>query len=272
MKKPKSSSKDDAVHTTPTSSASSFTCRQTQQGRRSRCYLKGSAQFGFCDTGVVSGTESDKDSLWAVQESFFSFNRGDSNKDSSAASSNLSRPRGGGNDGNLSSGKPGSSGKKKEVANKIGFLDGVVGDNGSNFDTMSIGSGGQSREQSPNVQGRSRLQTGEPSSSEAGRCESPLGRTGGLRSSDVCTPETSYDCENPKESESPRFQAILCLTSAPRKRVAMLSARFRAKARRPCLDQPKMINRASSTDWWRRRSCCNEKYNNQGKFCHICCM
>ncbi|KAH7549427.1 hypothetical protein JRO89_XS13G0031400 [Xanthoceras sorbifolium] len=176
-KKPKSSSKDDAVHTTPTSFASSFTCRQTQ--------------FGFCDTGVVSGTESDKDSLWAVQESFFSLNRGDSNKDSSAASSNLSRPGGGGNDGNLSSGKPGSSGKKKEVANKIGFLDGVVGDNGSNFDTMSIGSG---------------------------RCESPLGRTGGLRSSDVCTPETSYDCENPKESESPRFQAILCLTSAPRKR------------------------------------------------------
>ncbi|KAL5817841.1 hypothetical protein ACOSQ3_026219 [Xanthoceras sorbifolium] len=229
-KKPKSSSKDDAVHTTPTSTASSFTCRQTQ--------------FGFCDTGVVSGTESDKDSLWAVQESFFSLNRGDSNKDSSAASSNLSRPGGGGNDGNLSSGKPGSSGKKKE-----------------------------SREQSPNVQGRSRLQTGEPSSSEAGRCESPLGRTGGLRSSDVCTPETSYDCENPKESESPRFQAILCLTSAPRKRVAMLSARFRAKARRPCLDQPKMINRASSTDWWwRRRSCCNEKYNNQEKFCHICCM
>lgn len=30
--------------------------------------------------------------------------------------------------------------------------------------------------------------------------------------------QTSYDCENPKESESPRFQAILRLTSAPRKR------------------------------------------------------
>lgn len=30
--------------------------------------------------------------------------------------------------------------------------------------------------------------------------------------------QTSYDCENPKESESPRFQAILRVTSAPRKR------------------------------------------------------
>nr|KAJ0221279.1 hypothetical protein LSAT_V11C200056710 [Lactuca sativa] len=37
------------------------------------------------------------------------------------------------------------------------------------------------------------------------------GYSGGLRSSEICTPEmkTSYDCENPKESESPRFQAIL---------------------------------------------------------------
>lgn len=30
--------------------------------------------------------------------------------------------------------------------------------------------------------------------------------------------QTSYECENPKESESPRFQAILRVTSAPRKR------------------------------------------------------
>ncbi|KAI7751301.1 hypothetical protein M8C21_002861 [Ambrosia artemisiifolia] len=46
------------------------------------------------------------------------------------------------------------------------------------------------------------------------------GYSGGLRSSEVCTPEmkTSYDCENPKESESPRFQAILRVTNAPRKR------------------------------------------------------
>jgi len=30
--------------------------------------------------------------------------------------------------------------------------------------------------------------------------------------------QTAYDFENPKESESPRFQAILRVTSAPRKR------------------------------------------------------
>lgn len=30
--------------------------------------------------------------------------------------------------------------------------------------------------------------------------------------------QNSYDFENPKESESPRFQAILRVTSAPRKR------------------------------------------------------
>nr|KAJ0207127.1 hypothetical protein LSAT_V11C500244050 [Lactuca sativa] len=46
------------------------------------------------------------------------------------------------------------------------------------------------------------------------------GYSGGLRRSEICTPEmkTSYDCENPKESESPWFQAILWVTSAPRKR------------------------------------------------------
>nr|XP_048330742.1 uncharacterized protein LOC125422684 [Ziziphus jujuba var. spinosa] len=51
-----------------------------------------------------------------------------------------------------------------------------------------------------------------------GRFESSWGPSGGLRSSDVCTPETSYDCDNPKVSESPRFQAILRVTSAPRKK------------------------------------------------------
>ncbi|KAJ0049257.1 hypothetical protein Pint_16899 [Pistacia integerrima] len=53
---------------------------------------------------------------------------------------------------------------------------------------------------------------------DTGRYESSWGHTGVLRSSELCTPETSYDCENPKESESPRFQAILRVTSAPRKR------------------------------------------------------
>ncbi|KAL5817837.1 hypothetical protein ACOSQ3_026215 [Xanthoceras sorbifolium] len=290
-KKPKSSSKDDAVHTTPTSTASSFTCRQTQvkDGHKKK-EIKGKEPLQtrtqkpttttttttptkpgsvsaskLSKGGGVDATKKEVPSSVSPilasslglnriktrsgplpQESFFSFNRGDSNKGSTAASSNLSRPPGGGNDGNLSSGKSGSSGKKKEVPNKIGFLDGVVVDNGSNFDTMSIGSGGQSREQSPNVQGRSRLQTGEPSSSEAGRCDSPLGRTGVLRSSDVCTPETSYDCENPKESESPRFQAILRLTSAPRKRypadIKSFSHELNSKGVRPFPWKPRRLN------------------------------
>ncbi|KAJ6340371.1 hypothetical protein OIU77_008182 [Salix suchowensis] len=50
-----------------------------------------------------------------------------------------------------------------------------------------------------------------------GRHNSPWGHFESLQSSDVFTPET-YDCNNPKESESPRFQAILRVTSAPRKR------------------------------------------------------
>ncbi|KAH9763394.1 putative serine/threonine protein kinase IREH1 [Citrus sinensis] len=48
---------------------------------------------------------------------------------------------------------------------------------------------------------------------------------------------TSYDCENPKESESPRFQAILRLTSAPRKRfpgdVKSFSHELNSKGVRP---------------------------------------
>ncbi|KAM1638237.1 hypothetical protein FF1_015956 [Malus domestica] len=148
------------------------------------------------------------------QESFFGF-RGD--KGSALGSSNLSRP--GVGDRSLGSG---SGGKKKEAAiqSRIGFNDnaasGSWGDNGSNSDAASTGSL-PSRDQSPNGVASSRLRKGE-SSAEDGRNISSFGHSGGLRSSDVCTPETAYDCENPKESESPRFQAILRLTSAPRKR------------------------------------------------------
>ncbi|KAM1026602.1 hypothetical protein ACFX2I_039445 [Malus domestica] len=148
------------------------------------------------------------------QESFFGY-RGD--KGSALASSNLSRPGVGGD--RLGSG---SGGKKKEAASqtRIGFNENVAsgnwGDNGSNSDAASTGSL-PSRDQSPNVVAPSRLHNGE-SSAEAGINISSWGHSGGLRSSDVCTPETAYDCENPKESESPRFQAILRLTSAPRKR------------------------------------------------------
>ncbi|KAJ1438696.1 Serine/threonine-protein kinase, active site [Sesbania bispinosa] len=146
------------------------------------------------------------------QESFFGF-RGDKGAAAALGASNLSRPGGV------------SGGKKKEVVNqnRVGFHEGFgtgTGgwvDNGSNSDSMSTGSGAPSREQSPIVLARSRLQNGE-SSSEAGKQASSQAQTGGLRSADLCTPETAYDFENPKESESPRFQAILRVTSAPRKR------------------------------------------------------
>ncbi|XP_004512762.1 probable serine/threonine protein kinase IREH1 isoform X3 [Cicer arietinum] len=142
------------------------------------------------------------------QESFFGF-RGDKGGAAAAlGASNLSRP---------------GVGKKKDVGsqNRVGFREGlgtdVCVDNGSSLDGMSVGSGVQSTEQSPVVLPPSRLQNGE-SSSEAGAQASSQTQTGDLRSEDVCTPETAYDFENPKESESPRFQAILRVTSAPGKR------------------------------------------------------
>ncbi|GLT55808.1 hypothetical protein SLA2020_288960 [Shorea laevis] len=151
------------------------------------------------------------------QESFFGFRGGGGgDKGSALGVSKLSRP--GNADAGSGSGS-GSGGKKKEVAGPssrmLGFQEHWV-DNGSNSDSMSTGSA-QSRDQSPNVVGRSRFQNGE-SSSQPGCYESSWGQSGGLISPDVCTPEPSYDCDNPKESESPRFQAILRVTSAPRKR------------------------------------------------------
>ncbi|XP_057446894.1 probable serine/threonine protein kinase IREH1 isoform X2 [Lotus japonicus] len=142
------------------------------------------------------------------QESFFGF-RGDKGAAPALGASNLSRP---------------GVGKKKEVVSqsRVGFHEGFGAgagtgawvDNGSNSDSMSTG---RSRERSPIVLAGSRLQNGE-SSSEAGKQAPSQVQAGGLSSEDVCTPETAYDFENPKESESPRFQAILRLTSAPRKR------------------------------------------------------
>ncbi|XP_052183584.1 probable serine/threonine protein kinase IREH1 isoform X2 [Diospyros lotus] len=152
------------------------------------------------------------------QETFFGF-RGD-NKGSALGASTLSKLGGevGSSSGSAGAGK---SGKKEWISQRrIGFEENAgLGDNGSNSDSMSTESG-PSRDQSPHVQARSRLQNGE-SSSEAGPYNSSWGNSGGLISSDLRTPEmkTSYDCENPKESESPRFQAILRVTSAPRKRL-----------------------------------------------------
>ncbi|GKV46816.1 hypothetical protein SLEP1_g53779 [Rubroshorea leprosula] len=142
------------------------------------------------------------------QESSFSL-RGEKGSAASVLGvSNLSRP-GGSNSGVGSSGKSGSGSGKKDGANHR-LLQECAGDNASNSGGMSPSSGGgwQSREQIPNAQGRSHLQNGE-SSSQAGQHESSWGQTGSLRSSDVCTPEASFGFENPKESESPRFQAII---------------------------------------------------------------
>uniref|UniRef100_A0A2P2MIV0 non-specific serine/threonine protein kinase n=1 Tax=Rhizophora mucronata TaxID=61149 RepID=A0A2P2MIV0_RHIMU len=134
------------------------------------------------------------------QESFFSF-RGEK------GCSNLSRP--GGGDGGLSSFNSGSGKTKDAVgpSRMMGFQQ-SSGGNGGKWDPSSTGSG-QSSEVNPNLEARMPLQNGQH--------ESSWGFPGGLRSSDALTPET-YDCENPKESESPRFQAILRVTSAPRKR------------------------------------------------------
>ncbi|GFZ03431.1 protein kinase superfamily protein [Actinidia rufa] len=176
------------------------------------------------------------------QESFFGF-RGDkglgsgSGSGSALGASNLSKPASGAGDGcsTFSSGK--SVGKKKGVISEENVSFGGWVDNGSNSDSMSTESG-PSRDQSPHIQARSRLRNGE-SSSESGQRNSSWGHSGGLRGSDFCTPEmkTSYDCENPKESESPRFQAILRVTSAPRKRfpgdVKSFSHELNSKGVRP---------------------------------------
>ncbi|XP_059302918.1 probable serine/threonine protein kinase IREH1 [Lycium ferocissimum] len=131
------------------------------------------------------------------QESFFGY--GSRDKGNALGVSNLSKT---GGDKPLSSGW----GKKKDEK-KSGRIDNV-----SNSD-------GTLKERSPLIPGPSRFHSGE-SSSGAGQFNSSWSHSGGLGGMDAYTPElkTSYECENPKESESPRFQAIMRVTSAPRKR------------------------------------------------------
>ncbi|CAM8981091.1 unnamed protein product [Rhodiola kirilowii] len=148
------------------------------------------------------------------QESSFGF-RGD--KGSGLGASNLSRP---------SVNESGAKGKKKEALkppSRMSFQENATVSNwmdstnfGGPLDSLPAGSV-QSRDRSPSVPGPSRLQSGELSQ-ELGRHTLSRGKSGSSRKSDVFTPEASYDCEIPKESESPRFQAILRVTSAPRKR------------------------------------------------------
>ncbi|KAK4375482.1 hypothetical protein RND71_006159 [Anisodus tanguticus] len=164
------------------------------------------------------------------QESFFGYASRD--KGNSLGASNLSKNVG-----------PSSSVLRKKDEKRENA------DNGSNFDSMlSSESGGRSRDQSPRLPGPSRLQNGE-SSSEAGRFSSSCGYSEGLRSSDARTPElkTSLECDNPKESESPRFQALLRVTSAPRKRfpadIKSFSHELNSKGVRPFpLWKPRGLN------------------------------
>lgn len=155
------------------------------------------------------------------QESFFGYR---TDKGSALGASNLSKL--GGDGCSTSSNVSGrNAGRKKEAQNAIKRVPQDNGscaswvDNGSNSDSMSTGSGGQSRDQSPNVQSVGRLRS-SASPVEMGQ-NSSWGHSEGVRNSNACTPEAENpydDCGTPKESESPRFQAILRVTSAPRKR------------------------------------------------------
>ncbi|GAB4850525.1 Probable serine/threonine protein kinase ireh1 [Ancistrocladus abbreviatus] len=158
------------------------------------------------------------------QESFFGFRP---EKGVGVGTSNLSRPsatgvvvgRDGGSE-SFESGGRGGNGKKE-----MGWLENVgggscVAENANSPDSMSTGSG-LSTGQSPNLPNVAHATARSRLSSEAGLVNSSQGQTGGVSSPDVCTPEgqMSYECETPKESESPRFQAILRVTSGPRKRL-----------------------------------------------------
>ncbi|KAI3517866.1 hypothetical protein L1887_17087 [Cichorium endivia] len=185
------------------------------------------------------------------RESFLGFNR-DSNSNnansklSSLGASNLSKAKNsaGADEGSLK--KMGFAADKKKMPSSFENVDrGSWADNVSSSDATIKSL--PLKDQTPNVLGRSPLRNGE-SSSEAGRLKS-RGYSGGLRSSELCTPEmkTSYDCENPKESESPRFQAILRVTSAPRKRypadIKSFSHELNSKGVRPFpLWKPRGLN------------------------------
>uniref|UniRef100_A0A7N0T7A5 non-specific serine/threonine protein kinase n=1 Tax=Kalanchoe fedtschenkoi TaxID=63787 RepID=A0A7N0T7A5_KALFE len=164
------------------------------------------------------------------QESSFGF------KGSGLGASNLSR---------TSVKEPLSTGKKKEALKPPSMMSFQENGNvrtlmdsnnfGSTLDSLPAGNV-HSRDRSPNVPTQSSLQS-DKSSQELGRYTPSRGQSGSSRKSDVFTPEASNDCEIPKESESPRFQAILRVTSAPRKRfptdVKSFSHELNSKGVRP---------------------------------------
>ncbi|XP_047339412.1 probable serine/threonine protein kinase IREH1 isoform X2 [Impatiens glandulifera] len=175
------------------------------------------------------------------QESFLGF-RGE--KAPVVGASNLSKHVGndssssasGSSGGRKNDGKDQGGGREKNVVSFEGWAD-----NKSNPSFISA-------DQSPLIQAKSRLQNVD-SSSEAVQSHSSWSRSRGMRSSELHTPEIkpSYDLENPKESESPRFQAILRLTSAPRKRfpvdIKSFSHELNSKGVRPFpFSKPRGLN------------------------------
>ncbi|CAN8270243.1 unnamed protein product [Cochlearia groenlandica] len=153
-----------------------------------------------------------------LQERVFNF-RNDGDTLAMLGTSNLSKMGTGGASGSGSTASGFGSGNRKKEAgsNKLGCEENMgrarTSDTKCDLDSISPETG-PPRSLSPTLPpSGSRLQN-VASSSGNGRS----GRSGPLRNSDFCTPENSYEWENPKESESPRYQALLRMTSAPRKR------------------------------------------------------
>ncbi|XP_010549040.1 PREDICTED: probable serine/threonine protein kinase IREH1 [Tarenaya hassleriana] len=180
------------------------------------------------------------------QERFFSF-RTDRATPAVPAASNLSKMGTDGNSGSGSSTSGSGSGSKEEGSKKLGFQENMGSARTSDRDSMSPDSG-KLKNQSPGIAAAgSRLQNAGSSSGTVVRSEVSSGRSGPLRSSELCTPENSYDWENPKESESPRYQALLRITSAPRKRfpgdIKSFSHELNSKGVRPFpLWKPRRLN------------------------------
>lgn len=218
----KSSEKDlnkDFINTTTTTTTSTTTTTTKKKGGKGK-----DAQF---EPGTKPNSGSPSASVSPIlasslglnkiktrsgplpQESFFGFRPEKGGV--VLGSSKLSRPVAASvNDGSGSSSK--GSGKKD-----MGWLENFA-ETGSVSDGLSPESAGTGP--SPNLSNVGQLPRSRLSSGGAGNLNSSWEQPGGVRTPDICTPEgqMAYDCETPKESESPRFQAILRVTSGPRKR------------------------------------------------------
>ncbi|PHU24227.1 putative serine/threonine protein kinase IRE3 [Capsicum chinense] len=236
-KKGKSTSSKDNPPSTPTSLSSFASFRDKKKdvkGKESGNLGKNSSvevkeKKGVMDTkevGVTGATSFPLSPIMASslglnkiktrsgplpQESFFGY--GSRDKGNALGASNLSKTAGGG-DGKMSSGLGKKSlGNKDEKKSVLGSAENVENSDGVSAENASL------RDRSSRMPGPSRLQSGE-SSSGAGQFNPSWSHSGRVRGMDVYNPElkTSYEWENPKESESPRVQAILRVTSAPKKR------------------------------------------------------